>query len=107
MRRFSYVADYCPTDLSVKLTTLSQSGKYAVRSTNKRLCDTFMTKYGHVDTNRKPLSCINSSHNCISEITSDDSPIKVNIKLSFDDDCLLSQNEDTSFTDDEITFKKV
>ncbi|XP_065884606.1 uncharacterized protein [Dysidea avara] len=90
MRRFSYVADYCPTDLSVKLTTLNQSGRYSAKSTDKR----------------KPLSCINSGPNYVSESTSDDSPQKLNIKLRFDDDYLLSQSDDTSFVDDEITFKK-
>ena len=107
MRRFSYVADYCPTDLSVKLTTLSQSGRYTAISTDKRCVKTGVTEYRHVDTTRKPLSCINSGLNCISEITSGDSPQILNDKLSFNEDCPLPQNEDTSFTDDEITFEKV
>ena len=66
-----------------------------------------MTKYRHVYAHRKPLSCINSGPNYVSESTSDDSPQKLNIKLRFDDDYLLSQSDDTSFVDDEITFKKV
>ena len=48
---FSYVANYCSTDLSVKLTTLNQSGRYTAK--------------------RKP---INSGPNYASESTSDDSP---------------------------------
>jgi len=57
---------------------------------------------------RKPLSCINSGPKCISEPSPDANPEKLNIKLSFeDDDYHILQNEDTSFGDDEITFKKV
>lgn len=79
MRRFSYVAEFWPTDLSVRLTTPLVVNDKGSKSTIKR----------------KPLCCINRSPNQINE--------QLNIKLCFDDDFVPNENP----IDDEITINPV
>ena len=65
MRRFSFIAEYWPTDLSVRLTTLLVGNDKGSKSTVKR----------------KPFCCINRFLNQINE--------QLNIKLHFDNDFLI------------------
>lgn len=109
MRRFSYVAEYCPSDLSEKLITPSitnDGSKSAVKRyfvfidfINK--CDTQALVYAC----RKPLSCLNLSPNQIKEQI----PNQLNIKLRFDDDFVATttdggtEKQFEDLEDDEIT----
>lgn len=83
MKRFSYVAEYCPTDLSIKLTSppaVSNTGNS--RSVNKR----------------KPLCCINRCPNQINE--------QLNMKLCYEVDFVATGDGtevNKDWEDDEIT----
>lgn len=103
MRRFSYVAEYCPTDLSMKLMTPSVTN--SSKSTVKRF---FLYPFNKRDeqmlvyTRRKPLHCIiNRCPNRINEQIHN----QLNIKLCFDDDFVSAAHADEvdEDHDDEIT----